>query len=623
MTTTSAVTAATAASRKVPLRFGPSQVEVRRHNDGTIHVRSPQELGSYPRAMTDRLDHWAQATPDRVFLAQRDATGAWCEITYAGARALARNIAQGIIDRGLSAERPIAVLSGNGLEHAVLGLGAMYAGVPFASISPAYSLVATDFGKLRAILELLTPGMVFAINGTPFARAIEAAVPAAAEIVVLENAPAGRPATSLEALWRTKATAAVDAAHAKVSPDTIAKLLFTSGSTGTPKGVINTQRMMTSNQVMIAKAFPSFADTPPVVLDWLPWSHTFGGNHNFNLVLMHGGTLFIDDGKPLPGAFEETVRNLREVAPTVYFNVPKGFEMLLPYLKAEPMLRRTLFSRLQCFFYAGAALPPHLTAEIEKIGVETTGEKIPMVTSLGSTETAPSATSVNAKAREPGVIGIPNAGVEMKLVPNAGKLEVRLKGPLITPGYWRQPGLTKAAFDEDGYYLLGDAFRFADEKDPEKGFFFDGRVAEDFKLATGTWVSVGPMKARFVAQFAPFVRELVVAGHDRDDVTGLVIPDVDACRTLAKGLDAKAGAGEVLASAGVRETFAALLAAFNKDAAGSSGRIARLLLLDSPPSIDSGEMTDKGSINQRAVLANRKALVDELYAAKASARVIR
>ena len=619
----SVASAATAASKRLPLRFGPSNVVVRRNNDGTIYVRSPQELGSYPRAVTDRLDHWARATPDRVFMAQRDATGAWCEITYAGARALARNIAQSIIDRGLSAEKPIAVLSGNGLEHAVLGLGAMYAGVPYASISPAYSLVATDFGKLRTILGLLTPGMVFAINGTQFARAIKEAVPAEAELVVLENAPEGRAATSLEALWNTKATGAVDAAHAKVGPDTIAKLLFTSGSTGTPKGVVNTQRMMTSNQVMIATAFPSFAETPPVVLDWLPWSHTFGANHNFNLVLMHGGTLYIDDGKPLPGAFDETVRNLREVAPTVYFNVPKGFEMLLPYLRAEPELRRSLFSRLQCFFYAGAALPPHVTAEIEKIGVDTTGARIPMITSLGSTETAPSATSVNAKARAPGVIGIPNAGVEMKLVPNAGKLEVRIKGPLITPGYWREPELTKAAFDEDGYYLLGDAFRFADEKDPEQGFYFDGRVAEDFKLATGTWVSVGPMKARFVSHFAPFVRELVVAGHDRDDVTGLVIPDIDACRTLTKGLDAKAGASEVLAAAGVRAKFASLLASFNKDAAGSSGRVAKLLLLEVPPSIDTGEMTDKGSINQRSVLANRTSLVDELYAEKVSARIIR
>ncbi len=619
----SAASAATAASKKVPLRFGPSDVEVRRNNDGTIYVRSPQELGSYPRSVTDRLDHWAQATPDRVFLAQRDATGKWCEITYAGARTLARNIAQSLIDRGLSAERPIAVLSGNGLEHALLGLGAMYGGVPYASISPAYSLVATDFGKLRTILALLTPGLVFAINGAQFSRAIKEAVPSDVELVVLENAPQGRAATSLEALWNTKATAAVDAAHAKVGPDTIAKLLFTSGSTGTPKGVINTQRMMASNQVMIARAFPSFAETPPVVLDWLPWSHTFGANHNFNLVLMHGGTLYIDDGKPLPGAFEETVRNLREVAPTVYFNVPKGFEMLLPYLRAEPELRRSLFSRLQCFFYAGAALPPHVTAEIEKIGVETTGDKVPMITSLGSTETAPSATSVNAKARAPGVIGIPNAGVEMKLVPNAGKLEVRIKGPLITPGYWRQPELNKVAFDEDGYYLLGDAFRFADEKDPEQGFYFDGRVAEDFKLATGTWVSVGPMKARFVSHFAPYVRELVVAGHDRDDVTGLVIPDVDACRALAKGIDAKAGAGHVLAAAGVREKFASLLASFNENAAGSSGRIAKLLLLEAPPSIDTGEMTDKGSINQRAVLANRQALVDELYAETVSAKIIR
>lgn len=607
---------------RLPLRLGPSEVAIDRRPDGSILVRSPHALGPYPRAVTDRLDHWAAATPDRVFLAQRDATGKWCEITYAGARAISRNIAQALLDRGLSAERPVAILSGNGLEHALIGLGAMYAGVPFASISPAYSLMAADFGKLKAIIELLTPGLVFAINGAQFARAIAAAVPATTELVVLEKAPTDRAATALEKLWSKPAGPAVDAAHAKVGPDTIAKILFTSGSTGTPKGVINTQRMLTSNQVMITTAFPSFAATPPVILDWLPWSHTFGANHNFNLVLVHGGTFYIDDGKPMPGAFEETVRNLREVAPTVYFNVPKGFEMLLPYLRAEPELRRRLFSRLQCFFYAGAALPPHVSEELERIGLETTGARIPMVTSLGSTETAPSATSINAKARGPGVIGIPNAGVEMKLVPNAGKLEVRLKGPLITPGYWRQPELTKATFDAEGYYLLGDAFRFADEKDPEKGFIFDGRVAEDFKLKTGTWVSVGPMKARFVAHFAPYVRELVVAGHDRDEVTGLVIPDVDACRALADGLDPKAGAAEVLGHAKVRQQFAERLASFNKDAGGSSARVVRLLLLDAPPSIDTGEITDKGSINQRAVLSTRKALVDELYAASRSARII-
>ena len=602
--------------------FGPSDVTVVRDHDGSVIVRSPHALGSYPRTMTDRLDHWAAAAPERVLLAQRDAGGTWCEITYAGARALSRNIAQALLDRGLSAERPVAILSGNSLEHALVGLGAMYAGVPYASISPAYSLMSTDFAKLRGIIELLTPGLVLAIDGTAFGRAIAAVVPAHTELVVLEAPPPDRPATRLSQLWSAPATTAVDAAHAAVGPDTIAKILFTSGSTGNPKGVINTQRMLCANQAMIAAAYPCLRDVAPITVDWLPWSHTFGANHNLGLVLMHGGTLYIDDGKPLPGAIEETVRNLREIAPTVYFNVPKGFEMLLPYLRAEPELRHKLFSRLQFLFFAGAALPPHIGAELEQMALETTGARIPMATSLGSTETAPSAMSVTHKARGPAVIGIPNSGVELKLVPSAGKLEALFKGPLITPGYWRQPELTAAAFDADGYYRIGDALRFVDEADPEKGLLFDGRVAEDFKLKTGTWVSVGPLRGRFISHFAPLVRDVVIAGHDRDEIGALVIPDVEACRELAGISSGATTPATVLEHDAVRQRFATLLAAFNVDAAGSSGRVTRLIAMADPPALDTGELTDKGSINQRAVLTNRKSVVEELFSDTLSPRVI-
>ena len=611
------------ASDRMALRMGSSAVTAERRADGSIIVKAPLDLPAYPRAMTDRLDHWATVAPDRPFLVQRDAAGTWREVTYAGARALARNIAQGLIDRRLTPDRPVAILSGNGLEHAIIGLGAMYAGVPFASISPAYSLIARDFDKLKYVLDLVTPGLVFTTNGGQFARAIAAAVPADTEVVVLDAPIPDRKSTLLSTLWSAPATSAVDAAHAKVGPDTIAKLLFTSGSTGTPKGVINTQRMLTANQVMIELAFPSFGSTPPVLVDWLPWSHTFGGNHNFNLVLMNGGTLYIDDGKPLPGAVEETVRNLREIAPTVYFNVPKGFEMLLPFLKAEPALRQRFFSRLQALFYAGAALPAYVAAELEQLAHDTTGTRIPMITSLGSTETAPAALAVTEKSLVPGSIGIPQVGCVMKLVPNAGKFEGRLKGPHITPGYWRQPDMTAKVFDEEGYYMLGDAFKFVDANDPEKGFLFDGRVAEDFKLLTGTWVSVGPLRARFIAQFAPLVRDVVIAGQDREEVTVLVVPDVDAMRGLATGLDAKAAPDVVLGHEAVRDRMKALLATFNAQARGSSERIARLILLAEPPSLDTGEMTDKGSINQRAVLQRRADLVAELYAAGGSPRVIR
>ena len=478
---------------RTKLTFGPPDVIVERRPDGALLARSPHPLGAYPRAVTDWLDHWAGVAPDRVFLAEREGE-AWRKLTYAEAREAARSIAQGLIDRGLSVDRPVAILSGNSVDHALVGLGAMIAGVPYAPVSAPYSLIAKDFAKLKTIIALLTPGLVFVSDGAPFAAAIDAAVPRDVEVVARLNPPASRPSATLASVLAKPAGPEVDAAQAKVGPDTIAKLLFTSGSTGTPKGVINTHRMMTSNQAMLRGVNPSYGAEPPVLIDWLPWSHTFGGNNNFNLVLANGGSYFIDDGRPLPGSIEATVRNLREISPTVYYNVPRGFEMLLPYLQADRELRLKLFSRLQAFCYAGAALSPHVRVEFERLGLETVGEVVPMLTSFGSTETGPSAISVTDRAREPGVVGIPNPGVEVKLVPNAGKLEARLKSPSITPGYWRQPELTEAAFDEEGYYLLGDALRFADERDPERGFIFDGRVAEDFKLATGTWVSVGPLK---------------------------------------------------------------------------------------------------------------------------------
>ena len=490
--------------------------------------------------------------------------GSWRKLTYGEARAAARSVAQALIDRNLGVERPVAILSGNSVDHALMGLGALIAGVPYAPVSAPYSLVAKDFAKLKAIIAVLTPGLVFVDDGVPFAAAIAAAVPADVEIVAKTNPPPTRRATTFEAMLATKAGADVDRAQAKVGPDTIAKLLFTSGSTGTPKGVINTHRMMTSNQAMLRGVNPSYAAEPPVLIDWLPWSHTFGGNNNFNLVLANGGSFFIDEGRPLPGAIEATVRNLSEISPTVYYNVPRGFEMLLPYLQADRELRRTLFARLQAFCYAGAALAPHVREGYERLGLETVGEIAPMVTSFGSTETGPSAISVTERARDPGVVGIPNPGVEVKLVPNAGKLEARVKSPSVTPGYWREPKLTEAAFDEEGFYKFGDALRFADATDPERGFLFDGRVAEDFKLATGTWVSVGPLRAKFIAHCAPYVSDVVVAGHDRDDAAALVIPNLAACRELADTPDGRRDPRlEILARQGVRETFARLLKTFN------------------------------------------------------------
>jgi len=604
------------------VRLGPQDVDVERRADGTMILRSREPLGPYPGKLTERLDHWAKATPDRVFMAERDASGGWRTVTYAQARAEARAIGAALIARKLSAERPIAILSGHSIDHALLELGALYVGVPHAPVSPAYSLVSGDFARLRAIVELITPGLVFAADGKAFSRAIEAVVPKDVEIVVGSNPAADRRAT-LFADLRANHDKAVDAAHAAVGPDTIAKFLFTSGSTGTPKCVINTQRMWCANQVMLKQGLAYFADEPPVIVDWAPWHHTAGGNHDVGLVLYNGGTFYIDDGKPMPGAIEETVRNLREIAPTWYFTVPKGYEALLPHLKADAELRRTFFSRLKVLWFAGAGIAQHVFDEIQALAVETCGERILFLTGFGSTETAPCALARTWATENAANMGLPAAGMELKLVPFEGKLEARVRGPNITPGYWRQPDFTAAAFDEEGFYRLGDTFKFADPNDLKQGLLFDGRIAEDFKLSTGTWVSVGPLRAHFVNACAPYVRDVVFAGRDRDDITALVFPDVEACRTLGPHKAPDAPAAEIVERFEVRQHFAALLSQMARASTGSSNRIARVILCTEQPSMDKGEMTDKGSINQRAVLANRAALVEELYRDEESPRVIK
>jgi feruloyl-CoA synthase len=604
-------------SAKPPLRpvlLGPPDVVVERRSDGAIVLRSPHPLPAFPRRLTERLVHWANAAPERVFLAQRDASGAWRTLSYADALTKVRAIAAALLERGLSPEHPIAILSGNDIEHALLGLAAMHVGIPYAPISVPYSLLSKDFGKLKTIIEVLQPGLVFAANGAAFSRAIAAAVPPGVEVAVTTNPPGDRPATLFADLASAQPTPAVEAAHAKIAPDTIAKILFTSGSTGQPKGVINTQLMLCANQAMIRCGLAFVADEPPVIVDWLPWNHTFGSNHNFNLVLHNGGSLYIDDGKPLPGAIDTTARNLRDIAPTIYFNVPKGFEMLLPHLAADRALREKFFSRLKVMFYAGASLSQHVADAIQRLAVETTGERVMFLASLGSTETAPAAVACCWEAERSGNIGLPLPGVELKLVPRDGKLEARLKGVNITPGYYKAPHLTADTFDDEGFYKIGDAVKFADPADPSKGLLFDGRLAEDFKLATGTWVSVGPLRATFIAHLAPLVRDVVLAGADRDDITALVFPDADACRRLAPDLAADAAVAALLADQRVRAEFTRLLDTLLQSSSGTSSRICRAILLAELPSLDIGEMTDKGSINQRAVLANRASLVEDLYA---------
>jgi feruloyl-CoA synthase len=559
--------------------------EFRNGPDRAVYVRSPRELGPYPARLTDCLERWARDAPDRVFLAERAADGGWRQMAYAEALERTRRVAASLLRRGL--ERPVAILSGNRIEHGLLGLACMYAGIPYAPIAPSYSLASAELTTLRFLLSRLEPALVFAADAERFARPLALAAEAGAEVV-----------TSLDALSAPRPTDAMDEAREKVGPETIAKILFTSGSTGHPKGVITTQRMLCSNQEMLAAVLPFVREEPPVLCDWLPWNHTFGGSHNFGLVLYNGGTLYIDEGQPMPGAFRATVENLRYAAPTAYFNVPKGYEMLVPALREDRELARRFFSRLRMMFYAAAGLNQRIWDELQEIAVETCGEEILMVTGLGATESSPLAMSTGVEGASAGRVGLPVPGVELKLAPVANKVEARLRGPNVTPGYWRDPEMTRAAFDDEGFYRLGDALLPVDPADPPAGYRFDGRLTEDFKLSTGTWVSVGPLRESFLIACAGAAQEVVLTAPDRDYVGALVFP--------ANG----ASEGELRTA----------LRAFARRATGVSTRICRALVLDERASMDAGELTEKGSINQKAVLRNRAALVEELYAG--SPRVI-
>jgi feruloyl-CoA synthase len=613
--------AANAARPLRPISFGDPEVAVERRGDGTIYLRPRVALGDYPFRLTDRLHHWADVQPHRVFMAERDADGGWRELTYAQLLTAARRIGSALLARDLSAERPVVILSGNSIDHALVAFGAMYAGIPFCPVSPAYSLMSGDYGKLAFVMKLLTPGLVFAADATLFADALSATVPGTTEIAACHGAVPGRRVTLLADLLATPEHAGLDAAHQAIGPDHIAKLLLTSGSTGNPKAVINTQRMLCANQIMLRETLAFLKEQPPVIVDWLPWNHTFGGNHNIGLILFNGGSMYLDAGKPMPGGIEQTVRNLREISPTVYFNVPKGYETLLPYLRDDAALRATFFQRLDAMFFSGAALSPFVWNSLDELAVRQTGFRVPMLTGLGATETAPMFMSVRPATSRSGHVGLPISGNEAKLVPSNGKLEVRARGPNVTPGYWRQPELTAKAFDEEGFYKFGDAIKPADPDDFSAGFDFDGRIAEDFKLASGTWVSVGPLRARFIAACAPLVRDVVIAGINRDELSALVVLDLDGCRLVNPALrsdDLAAAAADPLVVAAFRERMSRLLAT----STGSSTRVARAMLLDTPLSIDRGELTDKGSINQRAVLEHRAALIERLYSPAPAAGVI-
>ncbi len=599
-----------------PLKFGVTRVSLRDGVPGTHYLKADQELQSYPDRLSDRLQHWAQVKPEHSFMARRvkqaDGTlGDWKHITYAQAWTTARNIAQGLINRGLNAERPVVILSENSLEHALLALGCMVAGVPFVPTSPPYSLVSVDYDKLKHVLRTVTPGLVFASDAR-YAKAIAATVQADMEVVMVEGQVQGREVTAFDSLCATTATPAVDAAMAATGPDTIVKFLFTSGSTKLPKAVINTHRLWCANQQQMTQSMPVLLEQPLVLVDWLPWNHTFGGNHNFGMVVYHGGTMYIDDGKPTPALMHETLRNLREIAPTVYFNVPTGFEAIANAMKTDDLLRKNFLSRVKMFFYAGAALAQPVWDSLYESEEREIGERIVMTSGLGMTESGPFGLFVTSPNVRAGDLGVPTPGMELKLVDTDGKTEVRYRGPNITPGYWRAPKETAEAFDEEGFFCTGDAVKWIDETDVHLGLKFDGRIAEDFKLATGTFVSVGPLRAKIIAAGAPYIQDAVLTGINLKEVGAMIFP-TPAVRALS-GMPADAALSDVLASAPVQAKFQDIVNELAKTATGSANRIARLCLLSEPPTIDKGEITDKGSINQRSVLTHRADTVAALHA---------
>ena len=579
------------------IRFLPARVDVERRLDGTLVLRSPEPLRPYARCLGEYLERWATERPDGIFLAEREgpAGGAWRKVTWADARRQVHALATSLLRRGVSVEHPVAILSDNSIEHALLALAAMHIGVPVAPISPAYSLMCRDFAKLKTIVSLIQPRLVLADDAVRYARALAAIGDGHFEVAAAHNIGA---ATALADLITNVDSSAVLRALSGVRPHTIAKFLFTSGSTGEPKAVINTQRMLCSNIQSGVQAWPFLEDEPPVLVDWLPWNHTFGGNNNFDLVLAHGGTLYIDAGKPLPGLIETTVRNLRDVSPTIYYNVPRGYDALLPFLENDDALRRNFFARLKVILYAAAALPPPLWERLERLAIQETGKRVCMTSAWGSTETAPMVTVVHFEPARTSVIGLPTPGCELKMVPvnSTGRYELRVRGPNVTPGYWKQPDLTAAAFDEEGFYKMGDAGRFADANDPVAGIEFAGRLAEDFKLSSATWVHVGALRVRALAALQSVAQDIVITGHNRDEVGFLIFPKP-----------------QVVDNPNLRESVRSGMALLRDEGCGSSTYAARAILLKDPPSIDAGEITDKGYINQRAVLERRATIVESLY----------
>jgi feruloyl-CoA synthase len=586
--------------------------------DGSRLFRSALALPGYARCSGEWLERWAAETPDAILIAERGADGEWVKVSYGEAHARVYRIASWLLGQKLSPERPVLVLSDNSIEHALLMLACLHVGVPISPVSPGNSLLSKDFAKLGANVDLLRPGIIFADPIERFMPALNAVADLHDGVLVAggrsQPQPGAIPFAELEKVGAdsTANHAAVQAAFNALTPDSIAKFLFTSGSIGTPKAVITTQRMMCSNTEAKSVIWPFLNNQKPVIVDWLPWSHVFGGSHNFNKVVRFGGSLYIDDGKPVPALLPKTVKNLTDVAPTIYFSVPLAYGMLAARLRDDAALRRNFFSRLQIIFYAGAALPQSTWDELERLAVMELGHPVVMLSSWGATETAPACTDCHFQAVRSGVIGVPIPGTTLKLVPVADKLEVRVKGPNLFPGYWKQPALTARAFDEEGFYMIGDAVEFVDPAKPEQGLLFDGRVAEDFKLLSGTWVRVGSLRVAGISALSPLANDIVITGHDRDEIGFLVFPNLSECRRLA-GLTDDEPSNVVLGHPVIKERLREGLVRMKREGGGSSTYPTRVLLMAEPPSTEAGEITDKGYINQRAVLTRRADLVLHLY----------
>ena len=598
-----------------PVAFGPYGSEVTALPAGGFRLRAREPLAAYPARFTEHLLRWAAERPGHSFLARRGSPPqrAWMHLSYAETLRRVLALAQGLLDLRLGAERPLLILSGNDFEHALLSLAAMHVGVPVAPVSPSYSLLDPTAARVVHAVRLLTPGLVYAADASAYARAIALAVPADVPVLLgpgqdgsgLPSGTAHR-LLAFEALQATLPTAEVERAHAGVDADTVAKFLFTSGSTKAPKAVVNTHRMLCANQQMYVQCYPFLAELPPVLVDWLPWHHTAGGNSNLGLVLRNGGTMYIDEGKPTADGVAETVRNLREISPTAIYTVPKGLEVLVQHLQQDQALCESVFRELRLVFAAGAAMPQAVIDSFDRLAEQTIGCRVPMTMALGMTETAPFAISHHRPGWQAGVIGLPAPGLDLKLVPVGDKLEVRYRGPSITPAYWRQPELAAETYDDEGYLCSGDAALFIDDADPERGLRFDGRIAEDFKLISGTWVSVSGIRARAMAHAQPHVHDVVVTGDGRDSLGLLVF--------LAPGSRCDDPAVRAWAQQWLDDLAAT--------GTGSSNRVLRALLMDEAASAARGELTDKGSLNQRMVLKHRADLVEALYADPMHPRVL-